>query len=446
MERTTMKKALTNRNIQMIALGGAIGTGLFLGSAKAIRLAGPAVLLTYFICGIAIYSLMHAMGDLFLTNSDFQSIGDFIHYYLSDRWAFFVNWTYWLCWMAAGLTELTAIGLYIRFWFPDSSPLLSGILVLSVLVVVNIVAVRWFGELESFFSTIKIFGIFLFILLGIGISIWHFQTPHIGVKENFGTIHSFFPFGLTGIATSFPMVLFSFAGVEMIGLTVGETSDPQENLKKAIKCLPARILFFYIGTIVAILLVVPWQNLDLKESPLVTMLQMVHWSKGAGMINFIILVASLSSTNSAIYSTSRILYNTAKEKNLSKWFLFISSRSVPLHGILFTGGMFLLGLCLHFFVADSRMLFQLLAGMTTVCFLFVWSSILCAHLKLPINLLQKNRDKVTFLFFLMVGLSLFFESATRMIPLISLGWFIVLNLMYRKIHVSHKKEMSVEQK
>ena len=131
MERTTMKKALTNRNIQMIALGGAIGTGLFLGSAKAIRLAGPAVLLTYFICGIAIYSLMHAMGDLFLTNSDFQSIGDFIHYYLGDRWAFFVNWTYWLCWMAAGLTELTAIGLYIRFWFPDSSPLLSGILVLS---------------------------------------------------------------------------------------------------------------------------------------------------------------------------------------------------------------------------------------------------------------------------------------------------------------------------
>ncbi len=439
MEQTTMKKALTNRNIQMIALGGAIGTGLFLGSAKAIRLAGPAVLLTYFICGLAIYSLMHAMGDLFLANSEFQSIGDFIHYYLGDRWAFFVNWTYWLCWMGAGLTELTAIGLYIRFWFPDCSPLFSGIIVLSVLVIVNIVAVHWFGELESFFSTIKIFGIFLFILLGFGISMRYFHTPTIGVKENFETLHSLFPFGLTGVAASFPMVLFSFAGVEMIGLTVGETSNPQKNLKKAIKCLPMRILFFYIGTITAILLVVPWYHLDLRESPLVTMLQMIKWSKGAGVINFIILVASLSSTNSAIYSTSRILYNTAKEKNLSPWFLFISSRSVPLHGILFTGGMFLFGLCLHFFVADSRVLFQLLAGMTTVCFLFVWSSILCAHLKLPITLLQKKRDKITFLFFFLVGLSLFFEPTTRMIPFLSIGWFLILELMYRKIHSTDRQ-------
>ena len=164
MERTTMKKTLTNRNIQMIALGGAIGTGLFLGSAKAIKLAGPAVLLTYFVCGLAIYGLMYAMGELFLSNNEFQSIGDFIQYYLGERWAFLVNWTYWLCWMGAGLTELTAIGLYIRFWLPALSPLISGIFALIALVIINVVAVRWFGELESLFSTIKIFGILLFIL------------------------------------------------------------------------------------------------------------------------------------------------------------------------------------------------------------------------------------------------------------------------------------------
>ncbi|ENZ5598866.1 amino acid permease [Enterococcus hirae] len=439
MERSTMKKTLTNRNIQMIALGGAIGTGLFLGSAKAIKLAGPAVLLTYFVCGLAIYGLMYAMGELFLSNNEFQSIGDFIQYYLGERWAFLVNWTYWLCWMGAGLTELTAIGLYIRFWLPALSPLISGIFALIALVIINVVAVRWFGELESLFSTIKIFGILLFILLGIGVCFLYFKSPRIGVRENFDQLQTIFPFGLTGLVAAFPMVLFSFAGVEMIGLTVGETADPQKNLKKAIQCLPARILFFYIGTIVAILLVVPWQSLDLKESPLVTMLQFIHCSKGAGVINLIILVASLSSTNSAIYSTSRILYNTAKEKNLSKWFLTLSSRGVPLHGILFTGGMFLLGLCLHFFVSDSRILFQLLAGMTTISFLFVWSAILFAHLKLTKSQLKKWKDRLILCFFGLVGISLFFEPTTRVIPVVSVVWFGALNLIYQRIRQTAPK-------
>lgn len=185
MEKTTMKKTLTNRNIQMIALGGAIGTGLFLGSAKAIKLAGPAVLLTYLICGLAIYGLMHAMGELFLSNDQFQSIGDFIYYYLGKRWAFLVNWTYWFCWIGAGLTELTAIGLYIRFWLPELSPIISGILVLVFLLFINVVAVRWFGELESCFSTIKILGILLFIFLSIGLSIQYLHIPKIGIRENY---------------------------------------------------------------------------------------------------------------------------------------------------------------------------------------------------------------------------------------------------------------------
>lgn len=197
--------------------------------------------------------------------------------------------------------------------------------------------------------------------------------------------------------------------------------------------MPARILFFYIGTIVAILLVVHWQALDLKESPLVTVLQVIHWGKCAGIINFIVLIASLSSTNSAIYSTSRILYNTAKEKNLSKWFLVLSSHGIPLHGILFTCGLFLLGLCFHFFVTNSRILFQLLAGMTTISFLFVWSVILLAHLKSTKNEVKKWKDRIILLFFILVGFSLFFESATRFIPLISIGWLLILSLIYKRI-------------
>ncbi|WP_165005660.1 MULTISPECIES: amino acid permease [unclassified Enterococcus] len=438
MEKTRMKQSLTNRNIQLIALGGAIGTGLFLGSAKAIKLAGPSVLLTYLICGLAVYAMMRAMGDLFLIGGTFQSIGDFIDYYLGGKWAFLVNWTYWLCWVGGGLSELTAIGLYIHFWFPDIPALMSGVVTLCLLGMINMIAVKWFGELESVFSIIKIIGILLFILLGTGLCIWSFHTQTIGVRENFGRVASLFPFGVKGLLASLPMVLFSFAGVEMIGLTVGETSDPRNNMKKAIDCLPWRILFFYIGTILAILLVVPWQQLDLKESPLVTMLQMIHCQSGAAIINNIVLVASLSSANSAIYSTSRILYDTAKEKRLPNWFSAISSRGVPVHGILFTAGLFFVGLCLHFFVADSRILFQLLAGMTTSCFLFVWSSILYAHIQMVKERKTANsqrivyRDKLVIAFFCAVGISLLVEPATRFVPLYSFLWFSALLLFYRK--------------
>lgn len=142
MEKTRMKQSLTNRNIQLIALGGAIGTGLFLGSAKAIKLAGPSVLLTYLICGLAVYAMMRAMGDLFLTGGTFQSIGDFIDYYLGEKWAFLVNWTYWLCWIGGGLSELTAIGLYIHFWFPGIPALMSGVVALCLLEMINMIAVK----------------------------------------------------------------------------------------------------------------------------------------------------------------------------------------------------------------------------------------------------------------------------------------------------------------
>ncbi len=158
MEKPAMKRTLTNRNIQLIALGGAIGTGLFLGSAKAIASAGPAVILVYLICGLAIYGLMRAMGDLFLANSTFNSISDFVDYYLGKKWAFFVNWTYWLCWLGAGLAELTAIGLYIHFWFVHVPALISGGSALMILMAVNLVAVKWFGELESFSQSSRSWG------------------------------------------------------------------------------------------------------------------------------------------------------------------------------------------------------------------------------------------------------------------------------------------------
>lgn len=187
MEKPAMKRTLTNRNIQLIALGGAIVTGLFLGSAKAIALAGPVVILVYLICGVAIYGLMRAMGDLFLANSKFNSISDFIDYYLGEKWAFFVNWTYWLCWLGAGLAELTAIGLYIHFWFVHVPALISGGSALMILMAVNLVAVKWFGELESFFSIIKILGIVFFYFIGYRFERLIFSYPVYRNQSKFWT-------------------------------------------------------------------------------------------------------------------------------------------------------------------------------------------------------------------------------------------------------------------
>ncbi len=446
-EEKGLARSLSNFNIQLIALGGAIGTGLFLGSSTAIKLAGPSILIAYLISGIAVFLFMRAMGEILLSNNTFRSIGDFVGAFLGKRWEFLVTWTYWFCWVTAALAEFTAVGIYIKYWFPEIPSLISGLIALGFLMAVNVSIVKTFGNLESGFSIVKILVIVLFIAFGIFLAFRQptyesstHQQVTVGVSnlvENGG----FFPNGIGGFLLSFQMVVFGFAGVEMIGLTAGETKDESRNLRKAINALPVRLLLFYVGAIAIILILIPWNQINPNESPFVSAFRLIGIPAAAGIINFTVLIASLSSSNTAIYSTSRILYTGAKDKLLPEFFKRVSKKGVPINSLLFSCSIFLIGLLANFLVPSAPKLFELIASVTTMCFLFVWSAILISHMKFrKINPKAAGDFKMPFypvsnilvlLFFAGVAILLFMNHSTRLSAFLALLWFVGLLIVYQ---------------
>lgn len=448
-EEKGLQRSLSNFNLQLIALGGSIGTGLFLGASTAIKLAGPSILVAYLISGLVVFLFMRAMGEILLSNEAFRSIGDFVGSFLGKRWEFLVTWTYWLCWVTAALAEFTAIGIYIKYWFPEIPALVSGLIALGFLVAINISVVKTFGNLESGFSIIKILVIILFIAFGVVLVLRHtsydnaaHQQVTVGVQNlvNYG---GFFPNGISGFLLSFQMVLFGFAGIEMIGLTAGETKDEGRNLRKAINALPARLLLFYFGAIAVILMLVPWNELSQTQSPFVSAFNLVGIPAAAGIINFTVLIASLSSSNTAVYSTSRILYAGAKDKLLPKMFTHVSKRGVPTYSLLFSCAIFLIGLLANFLVPNASKLFEIIASVTTVCFLLVWSAIVLSHLKFrKMQPDAKSTLKMPFypvsnilllIFFCGVAVMLFVNPPTRLSTTLGIAWFVGVLIAFQII-------------
>lgn len=448
-EQKGLTRSLSNFNLQLIALGGSIGTGLFLGSSTAIKLAGPSILIAYIISGVVVFLFMRAMGEILLSDETFRSIGDFVGAFLGQRWEFLVTLTYWLCWVTAALAEFTAIGIYIRYWFPEIPSLVSGLIALGFLIVINLSIVKTFGNLESGFSIIKILVIVLFIAFGIVLAFRHptYESQTHGQVTvsvaNLIDYGGFFPNGIKGFLMSFQMVLFGFAGIEMIGLTAGETKDEGRNLKKAINALPARLLLFYFGAIAIILILVPWNEISQSQSPFVSAFNLVGIPAAAGVINFTVLIASLSSSNTALYSTSRILYTGARNHLLPKFFNHVSKKGIPTHSLLFSCGIFLIGLLANFLVPDASKLFEIIASITTVCFLFVWSAIVLSHLKFKkMQPDAKSTLKMPFypvsnilllIFFAAVAVLLFVNPSTRFSTLLGAAWFAVLLIVYQVI-------------
>lgn len=445
-EEKGLKRSLSNFNLQLIALGGSIGTGLFLGASTAIKLAGPSILIAYLISGLVVFLFMRAMGEMLLSNEKFRSIGDFVGYYLGPRFEFLVTWTYWLCWVTAALAEFTAIGIYVRYWFPDIPLIVSGLIALSFLVIINLSMVKIFGNLESGFSIIKIAVILLFILFGLILVFRHLSYESVAQQQvtvginNLVAYGGFFPNGVEGFLKSFQMVLFGFAGIEMIGLTAGETKNESRNLPKAINALPARLLLFYFGAIAVILMLIPWNQISQNQSPFVSAFNLIGIPAAAGIINFTVLIASLSSSNTALYSTSRILYTGAKDHLLPSFFTAISKKGIPVRSLLFSAGIFLVGLLSNFLVPNAAHLFEIIASVTTLCFLFVWSTIVLSHLKFKMTEPNaKSTLKMPFspvsnmlllFFFAAVAGLLFYNPTTRLSTILGAIWFGGLLVVY----------------
>ncbi|MBE6483167.1 MAG: amino acid permease [Actinomycetaceae bacterium] len=366
----------------MIALGGAIGTGLFYGSADAISLAGPSILIAYLLGGVTIFLVVRAMGEMSVHSPTSGAFSAYAYRYWSPRAGFISGWNYWFNYVAVSMVELSVVGVYINYWFPSVPRGVTAALVLLIITFVNLVGVRAFGEFEFWFALIKVVAIIGMIVLGIVVVIMGtnpgagLPTPSFAHLWNEG---GFFPHGVSGMAKSLTVVMFSFGGIELIGITAGEADDPQRSIPRAINQVVYRILIFYIGALLIIMAVVPWNRIDGEISPFVQIFDSVGIGVAAHILNLVVLTAALSVYNSGLYSNGRMLYSLSWQGNAPRSFRQLSGRGVPLLGVLVSSVVTVGAVILAFAEPDTA--FPVLMSTALASALINWAMILITQFK-----------------------------------------------------------------
>ena len=328
-----MKRGLKSRHMQMIALGASVGTGLFYGSAPTIKLVGPGIILSYLLAGIFIFFVMRMLGEMSVREPVSGSFSYFADKYWHRFAGYLAGWNYWFLYMIAGMAELSATATYVNFWLPDFPQWLTILICILVIITVNLINVSFYGESEYWASFIKITAICCMIVFGLYL-IFTTMGPFPQNFSNLWVNGGFFPNGAWGFAASLVVVMFSFGGVDLIGITAGEAENPEKTLPKAINQILIRILIFYIGTMVVLMSLSSWDQVGLQGSPFVQIFSNIGIPAAANILNFVVLVAALSAYNGILYGTSRMLYGLAKEGNAPKIFASLSRTGIPMVGIL----------------------------------------------------------------------------------------------------------------
>ena len=438
----SLRRNLTNRHIQLIAIGGAIGTGLFMGSGKTISLAGPSIIFVYMIIGFMLFFVMRAMGELLLSNLEYKSFSDFASDLLGPWAGYFTGWTYWFCWVVTGMADVVAITAYAQFWFPGLSDWVASLAVIVLLLSLNLATVKMFGEMEFWFAMIKIVAIVGLIVVGLVMVLTHFQSP-TGVQASFTHLWNdggWFPKGISGFFAGFQIAVFAFVGIELVGTTAAETKDPEKSLPRAINSIPVRIIMFYVFALIIIMSVTPWSSVVPSKSPFVELFVLVGLPAAASLINFVVLTSAASSANSGVFSTSRMLFGLAQEGVAPSAFAKLSKRAVPAKGLTFSC-MCLLGGVVMLYVNPSVIgAFTMITTVSAILFMFVWTIILCSYLvyrKQRPHLHEKSIYKmplgklmcwVCMAFFVFVLVLLTLEDDTRQALIVTPLWFIALGL------------------
>ncbi|MFI8657138.1 amino acid permease [Priestia megaterium] len=440
MEQRELKRDLSNRHVQLIAIGGTIGTGLFLGSGKAIQLAGPSIIFAYLIVGIALFFVMRALGELLLSKAGYQSLTDIAEEYLGPWASFVTGWTYWFCWIMTAMADVIAVGVYVKYWFniPQWIPALICVIILLGL---NLLTVKLFGELEFWFALIKVITILALIIIGVILLVMGFKTDAGSVTvQNIWNHGGLFPNGVSGFLLSFQMVIFAYVGVELVGVSAAETSNPQKNIPSAINKIPLRILFFYVGALIVLLFINPWMELNAAESPFVKTFSLVGIPLAAGIINFVVLTSAASACNSGMFSTSRILYNLSKNDQGPSKFAKLNKNHVPSNGLFVSTLVISAGALLSKLIPDQA--FGIVTTISAICFIWVWSIILICHLrykKMRPQLHAASAFKapltpfinyVVLALFAVILVIMLFSDATRPALLLTPVWFILLFIFY----------------
>lgn len=442
MQQENLSRGLKNRHVQLIAIGGAIGTGLFLGAGKSIHLAGPSILFAYLITGAICFLIMRSLGEILLSNLNYHSFVDFVQDYFGNTAAFITGWTYWFSWVMIAMADLTAVGIYTQYWFPNVAQWVPGLIALVILLLMNLATVKLFGEMEFWFAIIKVVAILALIVIGTFMIIKGFST-NAGPSSftNLWSHGGMFPNGMLGFVLSFQMVMFAFAGIELVGLTAGETEDPERVIPRAINNIPIRIIIFYIGALAVIMSIYPWTAVKPNESPFVQVFAAIGIVAAAGIINFVVLTSAASAGNSAIFSTSRMLYSLAKNEQAPQTFKKVTSHKVPSNALLFSAGIVLIVVALNYIIPEG--VFTLITSVATFCFIYIWGITVLAHLKYRKTrpeLAKASKFKMPLFpfanylilaFFAFVLVVLALGEDTRIALFVTPGWFILLFVIYK---------------
>jgi amino acid transporter, AAT family len=375
---TDLSRNLRNRHIQLIAIGGTIGVGLFLGSAQAIHDAGPGLLLAYACGGLAIFFIMRALGELLTYRPVAGSFATYAEEFCGPFAGFVTGWSYWFMWVVIAMAELTAIGIYVRYWFPDVPQWLPALIALLILYGANLLAVRVFGELEFWFALIKVATIVALIVAGLTVIVFHVGS--FGATASFANLWThggFLPFGFVSVLLTLQIVMFAYSGVELIGVTAGEAQDPQRALPQATNGIIVRILIFYLGALLVIMAVVPWNELSPSVSPFVFVFDKLGVPGAASIITLVVITAASSSCNSGLFSTGRMLWSLAQRGQAPQRFATLNARHVPAVGIHTSAALMLLTVVLNYLV--PREVFTWVTSIALIGTLWTWGIILVSH-------------------------------------------------------------------
>src|SRR5271156_3914538 len=371
---------LHNRQMQMIAIGGAIGTGLFMGAGARLASAGPALFLVYGFCGIFVFLILRALGELVLRRPSSGSFVSYAREFFGEKTAFVAGWLYFLNWAMAAIVDSTAIANYFHYWTPlQAIPQWTIALVALVAVVsVNLISVKAFGELEFWAAMIKVVALTTFLIVGTVFLVGRFKVDGHTTGPSLWAQHGgFFPTGLLPVVLVTSGVVFAYAAVELIGTAAGETAEPEKIMPRAINSVIARIAVFYVGSVALLALLLPYTAYKASESPFVTFFSTIGFHGVGDLMNVVVLTAALSSLNAGLYSTGRVMHSMSMSGSSPKFTGRMSKNGVPYGGILLTATIGLFGVVLN--AVKPSQAFEIVLNIAAVGVLAAWATIALCH-------------------------------------------------------------------
>ena len=373
-----LKRGLKNRHIQLIALGGAVGTGLFLGSASVIQSAGPGIILGYAIAGFIAFLIMRQLGEMVVAEPVAGSFSHFAYKYWGGFAGFASGWNYWVLYVLVAMAELTAVGKYIQFWYPEIPTWASAAVFFVLINAINLTNVKVFGEMEFWFAIIKVVAVVAMILFGGWLLFSDTAGPQATVR-NLWEQGGFLPHGMTGLVMMMAIIMFSFGGLELVGITAAEADNPEISIPRATNQVIYRILIFYVGSLAVLLSLMPWTRVGPDTSPFVLIFHDLGDALVANALNVVILTAALSVYNSCVYCNSRMLFGLAQQGNAPKALMNVDKRGVPVASIMVSAATTALCVLINYLMPGEA--FGLLMALVVSALVINWAMISLAHIK-----------------------------------------------------------------